>query len=96
MNSKGRKMPGETDMAELGGEQRLVIALLRQMLVDSQSRRLEIRAPAIDFLTDHAMLTFWVELAGLDVEVVLRHVQAHLDHNEGESYAHVETTATTP
>src|SRR5262249_46338925 len=59
-------VPAETHVGGLEAEHRLVIAVLRQAVVDVRSRNPATRAEAQRFFADRPLLEFWTSLVGLD------------------------------
>jgi hypothetical protein len=67
--------PVDEDLG-LSGEQRLVLALLRQTLTDLRSPHHG--AAARQFLQDPAQVTFWLHLIGLDSDQFHTYTRAAL------------------
>jgi hypothetical protein len=70
-----------TEEPGLCKEQRLVISLLRQVVLDLHSGHPDIRMQALAFLGDSTMVQFWTDLIGIDRETWLQHAQQALQRS---------------
>jgi hypothetical protein len=57
------------------GEVGLVAAFLAQVVTDARSDNAFFRAEAVQFLSDHAAVTFWTEMVDLDAHAFVERVR---------------------
>jgi hypothetical protein len=62
-------------LAGLSGESALLAAVLRQALLDMQSRRWDVRQEAEQFWQDAAAVTLWAEVLDVDAGQLMQAVQ---------------------